>query len=605
MPWITIYLVGAFISAAVTLLLTVYAWRHRDAPGASGFAVMMACVTFWSFCAVLEAVNMASPLARDFWRSLKYIGLASVPVGLLLFALQSLGSSWLTARRALLLFVVPVITQGIIWTNGWHLLWTGLDGQRGTWFWIHTTYSFVVIFVGMIMVVTSLPSATPLRRRQLTTILIGFLIPLAINIAHTFGFIPYVVDLTPLAFTFSGPLFAWTMYRQRLFSLTPVAREVVVDDMADGMLVLDKDNRIVDSNPAMQIILHQPAPNLHGRPIAEVLPGWPELFAELSSTSFYHNELTVGQGMDERHYEAHLSPLYDREQGLAGYVLLLHDITVRKRAERVIQEYAHELEARNAELEARNAELDAFAHTVAHDLKNPLGTIVGFSSLLERYDTNMPPEKRLENIQRIAQVGNKAIAIIDELLLLASVRKMEKVKCAPINMRAVVAEALDRCSEQIRETQSEVRMAEDWPFAVGYAPWVEEVWVNYISNALKYGGHPETRIPPRVELGFSLLNADSPSLLESPVQASNASSEVLFWVRDNGPGVDKKAQSKLFAEFSQLDEMRARGHGLGLSIVRRIVEKLGGAVGVESGEGQGSTFWFTLPLADLPVETSS
>jgi signal transduction histidine kinase len=116
--------------------------------------------------------------------------------------------------------------------------------------------------------------------------------------------------------------------------------------------------------------------------------------------------------------------------------------------------------------------------------------------------------------------------------------------------------------------------ASAWPVALGYAPWVEEVWINYLSNALKYGGRP-----PRIELGAKA----------QPDEMTR------FWVRDNGPGIPPEAQARLFTPFTRLDQVRAKGHGLGLSIVRRIVEKLGGQVSVESQVGQGSVFSFTLP----------
>jgi two-component system sensor histidine kinase/response regulator len=126
-------------------------------------------------------------------------------------------------------------------------------------------------------------------------------------------------------------------------------------------------------------------------------------------------------------------------------------------------------------------------------------------------------------------------------------------------------------------------MPTDWPSVVGHAPWIEEIWVNYISNGCKYGG-----VPPRLELGAQVL----------------ADGWVQFWVHDNGNGVSPEEQPRLFTPYTRLGQMqdgsllvRARGHGLGLSIVRRIVEKLGGQVGVESENvpGCGSTFSFTLP----------
>jgi len=109
---------------------------------------------------------------------------------------------------------------------------------------------------------------------------------------------------------------------------------------------------------------------------------------------------------------------------------------------------------------------------------------------------------------------------------------------------------------------------------LGHAEWIVEVWANYLSNSIKYGGQP-----PRVKLG-------------AEVQPNGM---VRFWVRDNGPGLSPEEQARLFTPFTRLDQVRAKGHGLGLSIVRRIVEKLGGQVGVESQIGQGSSFFFTLP----------
>ena len=103
------------------------------------------------------------------------------------------------------------------------------------------------------------------------------------------------------------------------------------------------------------------------------------------------------------------------------------------------------------------------------------------------------------------------------------------------------------------------------------------MWVNYLSNGIKYGGRP-----PRVELGAT-------------VQPDGM---VRFWVRDNGPGILLEEQARLFTLFTRLDQVQVKGHGLGLSIARRIVEKLGGQVGTESEIGQGSVFSFTLPGVD-------
>ena len=141
-------------------------------------------------------------------------------------------------------------------------------------------------------------------------------------------------------------------------------------------------------------------------------------------------------------------------------------------------------------------------------------------------------------------------------------------------MPKVVEQAQQRLLPMIEEYQGKIILPDHtWPGVKGYAPWIEEVWTNYLSNGLKYGGQP-----PHLELGATPQPDDT----------------IRFWVRDNGAGLTPEAQATLFTEFTRLDEVRSEGHGLGLSIVRRIMEKLGGQVGVESEVGQGSEFYFTL-----------
>ncbi len=233
------------------------------------------------------------------------------------------------------------------------------------------------------------------------------------------------------------------------------------------------------------------------------------------------------------------------------------------------------LRQQTAELQTRNEELDAFAHTVAHDLKNPLHLVTGFAEALCVTHSTMSAEELEDYLQTIAQNGRRMYTIIDELLLLAQMHQKE-VEMKPLDMASIVNEARQRLAYLIKEYQGQIIVPPHWPSALGHAAWVEEVWINYLSNALKYGGRP-----PRVELGATM----------------QADGMVRFWVRDNGPGLTPEEQAKLFAPFMRLDQVRARGHGLGLSIVRRIVEKLGGQVGVESEAGCGSVFSFTLPAA--------
>jgi signal transduction histidine kinase len=245
-----------------------------------------------------------------------------------------------------------------------------------------------------------------------------------------------------------------------------------------------------------------------------------------------------------------------------------------QRLQRNLEEKNVRLEREIAEREILIAELDAFAHTVAHDLKNPLGVTINYAQLLRGYYDKMSLEDLNQSLEMIVRNGQKMANIINELLLLASIRK-EEVDLRPIDMARTVSEARSRLTFLIEEHQAELIIPDEWPVALGYGPWVEEIWANYVSNAIKYGGRP-----PRVELGAT----------------SRADGMIQFWVRDNGDGLSLEEQTRLFVPFSRLDQARAKGHGLGLSIVHRIVERLSGAVSVESGgrPGEGSIFSFLL-----------
>lgn len=288
---------------------------------------------------------------------------------------------------------------------------------------------------------------------------------------------------------------------------------------------------------------------------------------------------------------------------------LQQEITERKQAQARLQAYTQELEG-------SNAELDAFAHTVAHDLRTPLTAMLGYAYLIERQVLKQPPEKIVENARRIMQSGEKMTEIINELLLLASVRKLESVPRDVLDMESIVNEARTRLEPMLNDTGASLILPEHWPSAVGYAPWIEEVWVNYLSNSLKYGGSP-----PRAELGWEMEKLIIPQHEPQDKPSSSGKEDqvndtwirpspfrqmfVRFWVQDNGPGLTPEQQAQLFTQFTRLHQARAEGYGLGLSIIQRIITRLGGTVGVESTLGQGSRFYFTLPTDKSYTEAPS
>ena len=253
----------------------------------------------------------------------------------------------------------------------------------------------------------------------------------------------------------------------------------------------------------------------------------------------------------------------ERTRVLASFV----DVTRQKQEEAALRRHV--------------SELDAYAQMVAHELSNPLARVIGYAEML-RAEVDQFSHAELElYLQRILEAGFQADRTIKELLLLARLGHLEEPPVSPLDMDDTVRPVLERMEPQIDRYRPEIVLPESWPEVVGHTTLVEHVWENYLSNAFKYGGSP-----PHVVVGWDpVFTPDGAAARES----------IRFWVRDNGPGIPEEKWSQLFQPFTRLSPGAGGGQGLGLSIARTIVEKLGGQVGVESELGKGSTFWFTLP----------
>ncbi|MBN2004697.1 MAG: PAS domain-containing protein [Anaerolineae bacterium] len=584
-----IYVIVLILSALVSGGIALYGWQRRQMPAVTAFVLMMVGVTIWLLGYAFELYGDELPVMVG-WIKVEYLGVATVPTLWLVFTIQYTGKErWLTRRNLIGLFVVPTIILILVWTNEWHHwyypeYWVDTDGsftmfamKRGLTYWGGVVYAYLALLVATALLVQAFIRTASTYRRQIAVILASAAFPWLANFLYLTKLNPFpYLNITPLSFAMTGLVIAWGLFRYRLLDVIPIARDKVVESMRDGVIVLDAHARIVDLNPVAQAIVDAPLADIIAQPAEQVFSGQLSVLLHHLDTPGKRSQIVLGNPPTQRYYDILVSPLYNRQNTLNGWIALLHDTTERQEAELALQE-------RTQELETRNAELSAFAHTVAHDLKSPLSVIMGFARLMEAQIETISPTLFAENLRRIASTGSKMTAIIDELLLLASVREMQEVNIAPLEMATIVSETLDRLRKEIAEAHAEVSVSQTWPAAVGYAPWVEEIWANYISNALKYGGKPEQNIPPRLELGAAPLDAQTPP------------SHVTFWVCDNGPGLTKAECAQLFTPFTRLHEVRAQGYGLGLSIARRIIERLGGEVGVISEPGQGSTFYFTLP----------
>ena len=560
-------------------VVVVVAWQRRDVPGARSLAAFTATAGGWlAFDALaLLATTPAATLALVEFTSLFGPLLC---VSWLAFVLTYTEHFPRAARRAVGALTAWSVVYGVLaCTNEAHrLVWASwevipegslsrVEYTLGPLGWAETGFAWGAVGISL-CVLLWVYAGTGRRARQLSWwIVAGALVPLAINVGFLLGTGPLEKDFTPIAMAVSAAAFALGLARYQFLDLRPIARAALVDGLRDGVLVLDDQDRVVDVNPAVQRTFGKTAVRL-GRSLRESAP---TLVHALDSAT--EDAFRVETAAGTRYLDLRVSPLTGQAGAPGGRLVLLHDVTHRREEQAALRRANTDLYDANTELQARNEELDAFAHTVAHDLKNSIQGVTGWAELLRDEGPDLGREAHSELADGVVTAAHKMGTIVHELLLLARVRQAA-VESKPIPMGAVVEEALDRlrCAQVLPNLPA--GLPTHWPVALGHAPWIEEIWVNYLSNAVKYGG-------PTLTLGADVT----------------AAGQARFWVHDDGPGLAADAQERLFVPFSRVGSLDVEGHGLGLSIVRRIVERLGGTCGVESAPGWGTRFWFALPAA--------
>jgi len=249
---------------------------------------------------------------------------------------------------------------------------------------------------------------------------------------------------------------------------------------------------------------------------------------------------------------------------------------------RLFSDLQAELAARKdliAELESKNSELERFTYTVSHDLKSPLFTIRGFLGYLEQDALAGNHERVRSDMQRITDATNKMQQLLNELLELSRIGRLMN-EPASIPFGDLARDAVELVHGRIVERGITVRIDDDMPVIVGDRQRLLEVVQNLVDNAAKFMGN---QTDPRIEIG----------------QAGEESGKPIFFVRDNGMGIPPEHHERIFGLFNKLD-VKSDGTGIGLALVKRIVEVHGGRIWVQSDSGSGATFYFTLPTSPNP-----
>jgi diguanylate cyclase (GGDEF)-like protein/PAS domain S-box-containing protein len=340
----TVIAVALFITTAINVLATVISWRRANTKFGFYFAMGFTAITLWTLASGLDYAAVSIPL-KVFFTKWEYVFYHLALIYFLMFILFYAGYGSLLENRYVrtLLWVVPGSNVFLAWTNEWHQwLWSGfVRSQFGdnTVIFEHGPAFLWVAGTGYLILASILLTAWLASRRgsryaqrQGRLLVYGCLFPLLGNLIYQFQPLAFDgVDWSSLLLSISSLLFLWALYGTRLLDLIPIAREKLIESLGDGMLVLDLQGRIVDVNQPAARMIGSSSERLLGRNVSEVLPSVQPV-EERSLGREIRTELEIGEA-EKRYFDVLVSPLLEGKTAVVGHLIILHDITVRKRNE--------------------------------------------------------------------------------------------------------------------------------------------------------------------------------------------------------------------------------------------------------------------------------
>lgn len=332
-------------------LLGLFSWRYRDSLAARLFTWLMLALGLWSLSYGLEIYAKAL-LIKYFWARIEYIGIVSAPVLWFLFILVYTDQwSWMTRQKWMLLWVIPIFTLVLFWTNeSHHLIWTSvtltrhgpltvLDPNYGWFFWVFTAFAYSCIVIGSVIAIVGALRLPALYRSQVLAIIAAALFPLIGNIVYLF--LDSNLDLTPFFFFPSSIALAWAMARYRLLDIIiPPTPNAILQNLHDAVLLLDRQRRVLYMNAVAEAIFSQPRGASVGKPVQMVCGECSTKLISLLDRGEEKLELTMPAKEGPRQFEIRILPMTasaKSAQDAVSHLIIFHDVTENRKVERALK----------------------------------------------------------------------------------------------------------------------------------------------------------------------------------------------------------------------------------------------------------------------------
>jgi PAS domain S-box-containing protein len=339
------YIFLLIFSALLAIWVAISTWPQRQTRGALALIALALAVTEWTLSYALEiaGVDLATKI---FWAKVEYVGIVLSTLLWLLFAFDYANlDQWLSRGRVALLSVVPAITVALALTNeAHHLIWTttyinqagnfsSLGVTHGAWFWVHSLYSYGLLLTGSFVILRLLRQRKGLYRGQIVSMILAVIFPWAGNILYLSGLSPFpYLDLTPFALTLSATVVAWGIFGFGLVEVSPMAHDLIVDEMIDGIIVVDLRERVVDINRAALELFHLSPAQVIGQQVEQVFQPWHYFLEIIRAEMNAGEEVGFGDAANLRWYEVRVLPFYDRRKRFTGRVVTVREVTEQRAA---------------------------------------------------------------------------------------------------------------------------------------------------------------------------------------------------------------------------------------------------------------------------------
>lgn len=587
-----LYIFLLILTSAVGVVLSYTALRRRETQGAIPLFILMLSISLWSFFQIM------SLLATDFeaklmYANLRFIGIQITPIAFYALAWEyKHRTKTLGIKRYLKIMAFPAAVFYALWNNSaHHRFYTDVfikEGilmmKNGPLLWINMLYLYFFIAAGIYLFIKSYLNSHSKHRQQALIIVFAAFIPMISNL--TFNLLPNLkFDLTPISFLISGLLFSYAILHYKLLDLVPIARDMLVEEMEDIMIVLDNNYRVLDMNKkAREFLLKNDSDKIDyvGNSIFSLTEHWNDLKEAIRNKDIFYARVSFNIPPRTIYFDLNKSELFDKKGVKVGEIIDLRNITDLEEAL---------LEAKKAReaAESANKAKGYFLANMSHEIRTPMNAIIGIAETLDTEELSREEHRRYNQI--IIRSAESLLSIINSILDLSKVEagKME-VEESNINLGQIVRDVVEifEISTANKSITMDCSIDKDVPQSMlGDTVKIRQILMNLIGNSVKFTN--------KGRVGVSLKYLGK----------KDNKNELELIIEDTGLGIPEQKLDSIFDSFKQADSSTTRkygGTGLGLSIVKSLVELLNGSIKVESKFGEGSRFTVLLTLKDAPIE---